>query len=310
MVKDLSRMAPVIKSTSMVVLGTFVIAFGTGIFILPFELVGGGVSGFSIILHRAFAYIPFLGSISTEALASILNAFAFLLGALFLGKSFAMKTLVSTLVYPIALSLASTLAYSNVLGGFFNLLSDKYSEYGNIVLVLASVFGGAVIGCGCALTFLGGGSSGGTDIIALIFAKYLRIKSSRAIFIIDAIIIAVGTLAINNIVLSLLGIVFAFVCALTIDRLFLGSKSAFTANVVTNKYEEINRAVIEQLERTTTLIDCRGGYSGEDKKVVMVTFSMRQYADFMTIVSMIDKNAFITIGRAHEIGGEGWTYES
>ena len=189
-------------------------------------------------------------------------------------------------------------------------MSDKYLPYENITIVLAAVFGGTLVGAGCALTFLGGGSTGGSDIIALILCKYFRkLKSSYMIFICDATIILIGAFIINDIVVSLLGIVSAFFCAISIDKLFIGSSSAFVAEIISDKYSEINEAVIERMNRTTTITDCKGGYSGAEKKMVMVTFTMRQYAEFTAIVSSIDKNAFITVQRAHEIGGEGWSYE-
>ena len=93
-----------------------------------------------------------------------------------------------------------------------------------------------------------------------------------------------------------------------IDKLFLGESSAFIAHIVSDKYEEINRAVIDRMARTTTIVDAVGGYSGENKKLVIVTFDMRQYPLFANLISSIDSNAFIAVHRAHEINGQGWTY--
>ena len=95
---------------------------------------------------------------------------------------------------------------------------------------------------------------------------------------------------------------------MTIDKLFLGESNAFIAHIVSDKYDEINKAVINKLDRTTTILDAIGGYSGEGKKLVIVTFDMRQYPAFTQIITGIDKNAFVTVHRAHEINGEGWTY--
>ena len=107
-------------------------------------------------------------------------------------------------------------------------------------------------------------------------------------------------------VVSLLGITSAFICAIVIDKIFLGETKAFIAQIITPKYEEINNEVISRLDRTTTIIDCLGGYSKENKKIVMVSFSVREYRDLISIVSIYDKDAFITIHRAHEINGLGW----
>ena len=111
----------------------------------------------------------------------------------------------------------------------------------------------------------------------------------------------------QNLVVSLLGILSAFICAIAIDKMFVGESGAFIAYVVSDKYEEINEAVIRRLVRTTTIINATGGFSGDEKVMLTVTFSRNQYAEFTAIMSEIDKNAFITVHGAHEIGGEGWT---
>ena len=296
-----------IKNTALIIIGTFVLSFGTGLFIIPFELVTGGVSGIGIILHNYLSKISFLSPLTTEFYASVVNWILFFIGLIVLGKSFAMKTLVSTIVYPIALQLSSMLVNSDFLGGFFYLRSDMYADYRQVAIILAAVFGGAAIGAGCALTFLGGGSTGGVDIIALALCKKFKsVKSSVLMFIIDATIVVVGMFAVSDLVVSLLGIVSAFICAIAIDQIFLGESQALIAQVVTDKYEEITKEVIERLDRTTTITDCIGGYSGKDKKLVMVTFAFNQYAEFLLLVSRCDNDAFITISRAHEINGEGW----
>ena len=298
------------KNVSLTVVGTFLTAVGVGLFLVPYDLIAGGVSGLSIALHRMFASVPFLSGVEVEGYVAVLNVALFILGLFFLGKNFALKTLISTIFFPIALSFARTIAGGDFMGGFFNLLSDKYVAYGQVSVLIAAVFGGAVVGVGCALTYLGGGSTGGLDIIAFLMCKYFkRLKTSVGIFILDASVVILGIIIIDNIVLSLLGIVSAFVCAMSVDRIFLGESQAFVAHIVSDKYEEINRAVVNKLHRTTTIIDAKGGFSGQEKKMLMVTFLVRQYVEFSALIASIDKNAFIMVHRAHQIGGEGWTYE-
>ena len=307
--KDKSEWYRLIKNVSLVLIGTFVLAFGIAMFIFPFDLITGGISGIGIILAKSFSGIPFLGDFGPDIYSSIINWILFGLGIILLGKAFALKTLLSTAFYPAALFICEYIIYRSPLSSLLD-LSGYYDQYRAIALIIATVFGGACIGAGCAFTFLGGGSTGGVDVIALTLAKYIRrLKSSTAFFICDTIIIIIGVFAVDNFLLSLLGIASAFVCAIAIDKLFLGESSAFIAHVVSDKYSEINRAVIEKLVRTTTIVDATGGYSGEGKKLVIVTFAMRQYPAFTQLIASIDKNAFVTVHRAHEINGEGWTYE-
>ena len=293
-----------LKNTMLIILGTFALAFGVRLFVFPFKLVTGGISGIGIILNS----IPGLDAVGADVYSSIVNWILFVIGFFLLGKEFAAKTLLSTAIYPVALWIAELIMKIPSLSPFINL--DKYyTEYGMLPLIIATVFGGACIGAGCALTILGGGSTGGVDVIALTMSKYIkRLKSSVAFFICDTTIIIIGMFAINDLVLSLLGIISAFICAITIDKLFLGESSAFIAHIVSDKYEEINDAVINKMSRTTTIIDAIGGYSKQDKKMVIVTFDIRQYARFTALIATIDKNAFVTVHRAHEINGEGWTY--
>ena len=128
-------------------------------------------------------------------------------------------------------------------------------------------------------------------------------------FFTDALIVIMGILVIQNLILTLLGIISAFICAIAIDKLFVGENDAFIAHVISAKTDEINAAVIDRLGRTTTVLPCHGGYTGREQNMLMITFSIKQYVEFMTLIASIDKAAFVTLHRAREIHGEGWTYE-
>ena len=304
------RRMRVIKDTLLVIFGTAILALGAGLFIIPFDLVTGGVSGLGIVLEHWLGEIPLFAPITAEIYASVLVWVLFFMGLFFLGKKFAVQTLISTIVYPIVLGFSSWLVSSGAFGGIFDLAgSEIYAEYGGVTIILATLFGGACFGVGCALTFMGGGSTGGSDIIPLTICKFFpKLKSSDMIFATDATIVALGLFAMGDLVLTLLGIIAAFICAIAIDKIFLGGQSALIAEVVSDKYEEISAQVIRQMNRTTTIMDAVGGYSKSEKKLLMTTFGIGQYHVFVSIVSTLDKNAFVTIHRAHEISGDGWTY--
>ena len=302
MIKKLSRQELwlLLKNIFLTVLGTAVLAFGSAVFIIPFDLITGGMSGIAIILVEL---IPF--EVSVDVYITILTWILFLLGLFVLGRDFALKTLVSTIVYPLFFSLFLRLAAPDVLGGFLYL---KSMTHGNVNLLIAAIFGGIFVGTGCAVTFLGGGSTGGTDIIAFSLCKiFKRLKSSVVIFIVDVAIVVLGMFITKDLVITLLAVSSAFTAALVIDYIFVGSSKAFIAQIISDKYEKINEQIIERLERTTTILDAMGGYSKTQKKVVTVSFSIRQYSELMNIIHKTDKNAFVTISRAHEINGEGWT---
>jgi len=289
------------KNVGLIVVGTLILALGTSLFMLPYDLVTGGISGYAIVLSRIIP--PEI--LHVETIITILTWVTFFLGLIFLGKAFAMKTLVSTIVYPIGVAIFTNITSPDFMGGFFNL---GLSQHSNVGVLLAAVFSGVLIGFGCALTFLGGGSTGGVDVIAFIACKvFKRLRSSIAIFVVDASAVIFGMFIIGDFVLSLLGITSAFVAALVVDKVFIGGSKAFVAHIITDEYEEINRQVIEKLDRTTTVLDVVGGYSGTGKKMLMVSFSMNEYNELMSIITKIDREAFLTVNQAHEIHGEGWT---
>jgi uncharacterized membrane-anchored protein YitT (DUF2179 family) len=292
-----------IKNLLLVLSGTAILAFGTAVFIVPFDLVSGGVSGIAIVIN----HILKIEWLTIDMIVTALTWIFFALGLVLLGKDFAIKTLLSTLAYPILFSLFLKLASPDVLSGYFYLLG---SENQQISMMIATVVGGALIGIGCAVAFLGGGSTGGVDVIAFVLAKlFPRVKSSVMIFVIDATIVLAGVLVIQDLVISILGVITALIAALFVDKVFLGGTKSFVAHIVSDSHEEICRAVIERMDRTATVIEGVGAYSGATKKVIMVSFAMSQYAELIKIVNSVDKDAFITINKAHEINGEGWTRE-
>lgn len=288
------------KNVLLVIGGTLILAFGTSIFILPFDLVTGGIAGISIIINRV---LPF-EFITVDIIITVLTWLLFFMGLILLGRGFAAKTLISSIVYPIGVSLFLKLAEPSFLGGFFCLTASKYADAS---IILAALLGGVCVGTGAAVTFLGGGSTGGVDVIAFTICKFVKkAKSSVVFFIIDAAVVLGGMFIIGDFVLTLLGVLSAFTSALMVDKVFIGSSKSFIAQIITDRYEEINRDIIN-MNRGCSVIDITGGYSGEKKKMIMVSFTLNQYAEIMNIVHRNDKTAFVTIHQAHEISGEGWT---
>ena len=290
-----------LKNLLLVVAGTLILAFGCAVFVVPFNLVTGGVTGISIIINEIIA-----GAIPIDLVIGIITWGLFFLGLIVLGWDFALKTLVSTIIYPIAISLFMRLVAPDVLGGILHLVSSPHAD---IALIISALFGGLCVGTGCALTFLGGGSTGGVDIIAFIICKFVKKwKSSTIIFIIDAVTVVCGLFVIKDLIVTLLGVISAWIGAMVIDRIFIGNDKAFTAQIVSDKYEELNLAIRNEVRRTTTMFAASGGYSREAKTVLSVTFTMSQYATLMNVIKRIDPTAFVSISRAHEINGEGFTF--
>ena len=289
-----------IKKYFLVVLGTLILSFGTAIFILPFELIVGGISSYAILIgHWVDA-----AWLTVDLLVAILSWGTFFVGWLILGRDFAIKTLISALVYPVGISLFLRLGSPEVLGGFFCMTQHPN---GDLSLILSAAVGGVMIGVGCALAFLGGGSTGGTDVISFIICKYFkRARSSAVIFAVDALAVTLGVFAVGDLTRTLLGVFSIMISAFMIDKVFLGGNQAYIAQIVTDRHREISDGLIQALSRTTTLWGTVGGYTGQEHVMVMVSFTMREYADVMRVVHREDPRAFVSIYRAHQINGEGW----
>ncbi len=297
-----------LKNVALVVLGTVVLAFGTSIFQVPFKLVAGGMSGIAVVLVNIPERmgIAFPGFLTVDFYVWVMTIGFFIAGFVLLGKNFAMKTLISTIVYPPAFSLCNMLVSKKAFGGLFAIGASTHPD---AALVVAAVFGGIIVGVGVAVSFLGGGSTGGIDIIALAAAKrFKKLTSAKVLLFLDTAIILTGAFVIGDLVITLLGIVSAFVSSIAVDKISCGGSKAFIAHIISDKYEEINRAVIG-MDRTATVISCTGGYTGEQKKMLMVVFDMRQYSYLLSAVLRIDKSAFLTVHRAHEVNGADWTWD-
>ena len=297
-------------NSGYIALGAVLLALGVGLFIKPFALVTGGVSGLSIILSS----LPGLKDLiivdgvnmTMEVCTFVITWGLFLVGLIFLGKAFAFKTLLSSAIFTVLLPVVTYL--TEKYGDFFNIAAQWTDKTHYSLPIIAAVFGGVLVGIGCALTFRGGGSTGGLDILALIIVKYVRrAKSSVMVFVFDGAVVVCGMFATQNLVLTLLGVTSAFIVALVIDKVFIGQSEAFIANIISDEHENIRRAVIEKLDRTCTIISARGGFTDAEKPMIMVSFTMREYAPLIAIVHSIDKDAFITVHCAYEIDGEGFT---
>lgn len=292
----------------LIAVGTIFLTFGTVAFLTPYHIVTGGVSGIAIAIQNAVYGTAGDAKNIVDIVAVSLNIILFIIGFFFLGKKFSVQTFLSVLIYtatfPLFIRVLHVDQWFNLESGF---TLEKIDP--RFTILLAALCGNAFVGIGVALTFLGGGSTGGVDVLALILNKYWKVKTSIATFIIDASIIIMGFIISKDLVTAIIGVIGAFVSALLIDKIFVGTSESFIATIVSDHYEEINDFVIRELDRSTTMINAIGGYSKGDKKMIRVVFGKKEYTQFIDYIRKVDPNAFISIAKAHEIRGEGFTEE-
>ena len=275
-----------IKNILIIVLGNLSLALSTSLFILPHDIVNGGTSGLGVVLKGFFGVSP-------EMVITIAVWFLFFVGLVVLGKSFALKTLISTMLYPVFINLFSNISL------FVNLANEINNS------VLATLTGAVLAGFGLGIVYVVGASTGGFDVICLIIKKYFGVKLSVSTLIIDSTIIILGLVSISfeN---ALYGLLCVVLTSIIIERITISGTSSYMAHIVSDKYEEINSYLINDLQRGTTLIKAIGGLTGNEKLMIEVVFNEKEYYEIKKHVHEIDNNAFISVYKSINAYGEGF----
>lgn len=294
----------------LVILGTVIVAFGNVAFLVPLDINAGGLSGIGIIA-RYFAPDSFkviLYNIIITGSSIIL----WLLGLLFIGKDFAIKTLIASIIFPAATWLFSACpGLSDLVNQFGELLKTAASGPTAGNFLLAGLFGGVFVGTGVALTFVGGGSTGGVDVLTFLMEKFLKLKQSIASFIIDGTIVVTGLAILvpqdgGFLLPCLSGILSAFVTALIIEFIYIGSQTSYQVDIISEHWEEISKFAQDELGRGATILHAQGGYKGDERVILRIVFDKRQYNKIRQFISKVDPKAFVTFTRTNAVFGEGF----
>ncbi len=274
-----------IKSILLIILGNFIFAIAVVYFVLPYNILSGGVAGVGIIVEQLFG-------ISATITIDILVVFTFIMGFLFLGKEFALKTIISSIVYPIFITVLS----------YF-----PYHVEADIFLII--IYGGILTGVGLSLALREEASTGGMDVPAIIMHKYTGLPLHIAFFIVDAITALVGVL-VFSVQDVMMGLVFVYIYNAVINKMMVPkSGRAVSLFVISEKKDEINTYIHDKLNRGTTVVPVKGGYTEEEKEAIMTVVSKQQYHQLEKVIEKIDKFAFVIVADAKEIKGEGFTFE-
>lgn len=270
----------------MIEMATMLFAFSIGLFILPGKVLTGGVAGIATLLK------PYI-AISEDYLVIIINTLLFIIGSILLGKEFFLNTLVYSVSYP-----------------FMLLLVTRHLPPISIDPLLAALYGGLIGGVAIGIMFRNGGSSGGVDVIALVMEKYFRIRPSNTVMVVDALTVIAGlyVYGFNSVLIGLLSVYmlsFAMDQTINMYRGIEGKKF----EIISDKYEEINEAILKKIDRGTTILNGVGGYSHQERKVLMAVVSNEQLSEVKKVVDEIDPNAFVIISDTKDINGEGFTFE-
>lgn len=263
-----------------VILGAAVVALGFNLFLFPNQVASGGVSGISTILNGLFGW-------NAGLVQYAFNIPLFIAGVLILGKSFGFKSLLGTLALP-----------------FFVILTEDM-EVATTEPLLAAIFGGIVVGLGIGLVFKGKASTGGTDLLAQIITKYTGLTLGTSVLIIDGVI-AVSAAIVFDLEKGLYAIVALFVTTKTIDVIQMGFSQSKMVYIITNKQDEVRDAIYRDVNRGVTKLPAVGGYTGEERPVIMVVVYQTEFTKLKQVVKTVDPSAFVIVSDAYEVLGEGF----
>lgn len=272
-------------SYTYIVIGTFLVAMGYVYFITPYKIVPGGIYGISIVLHYVFGT-------PVGLTALLFNIPLTIIGTKVLGPRFGTKTVVGFIMTSV----------------FVDAIS-YFTQYKPLVEndpFLSSVFGGALVGAGVGLIFKSKATSGGSDVIAMIIARYTRLPLGQLMMAVDSCIVLIGFIAFGDWRIPLYSWITIFVMGKTIDAVLSGVNYEKTIFIVSEKHQEIRDKIINDLNRGGTFLQGEGMYNGQNKKVIFTVVNRRELAMLEEFINKIDPKAFLTIMDAHEILGQGF----
>ena len=296
-----------VKSYVIMTLGLLLYALGWIIFVIPNNMVGGGVTGIGAILIYAF-------NIPVSVSFFVINLVLLLIALKVLGKGFGMKTvyaiIVTSLFYEVVPPLIPEIFIEEIAISNGKLLS--------------AIFGGVCAGLGIGISFSQGGSTGGTDIVALMIVKYRNVSAGRVILLLDIFIIASSLLLppaeIKDATGAVIGveswgerfatILYGYIvigaCSYSVDMFISGTKQSLQIFIFSKKYAELADAITSQTGRGVTLIDGQGWYTKQQSKIVMVVMRKDDMNLLYRMIREIDRDAFLSVGSVSGVYGKGF----
>ena len=265
------------------VIGCFVYSSAVTMFVSSNQISPGGVTGVATALNYIF-------SIPSGLLLLLLNIPLLIAGFISFGGAFIAKTSLVTVILSVSLS-----------------MTDAVLPRFTIDKILASVFGGIMMGLGISIVMLRGASTGGVDILAkFINRRFRHITMGRVILIIDAAVIAIAAFAYRNIQSALYSVIALYASSRIMDMVLYGADKGKLIYIVTEKPSEICKDINTRLKRGVTVLKAYGGFTGKERTMLLCTVRRYEVAGIYEVVEFFDPKAFIVVTDAGEIIGEGF----
>ncbi len=261
-------------------LGVLIVAIAYNLFLLPAKVVYG-VGGLGIIFNSLFKIDPSL----VILVSSVILLF---LSLILLGKEETKKTVIGSLLYPVFVKLTSSVG--------------QIVDLSNTDPLLIVLFGAVISGFGLGLIFKAGFTTGGTDILNQIVAKYFKMSMGNSMFFTDGIIIlsSVFVFGWTKIMYSIISL---YIISIMTDKVILGISNSKAFYIITDHEEEVKKFVLKHLSHGVTILDAKGGFTGQNQKVIMCIIPTKEYFIAKEGIHEIDSNAFFVVTDAYEVSG-------
>ena len=283
----MNRKHPVLQELyhgAWIIAGSLLYAIAYDWFYAPNDIALGGVTGIAMVINAIFG-VPTVG-----VLIIVMNIPLFLAGWKFIGREFLIRSLYATLISSVMIDVVAMV-----------------HTFKPMEPLLASLYGGLLMGVAFGLIFRHGGSTGGGDIGArLLKLKMAHLPMGQLVLIMDLVIIAISAAVFGAVNSALYGLVALYVSTIVMDYVLYGLNKAKFAYVISDKSEEIADTIIRDLDRGVTVLQGQGAYSGEEKKVLLCAFKNRQIVALKRTVKEIDPNAFLIVSEAYDVLGDGF----
>ena len=274
------------KDVLLLTLGIFLMAAGFYYFMVPYNLITGGVGGAAIVLQQSF-------NVNLLVIVYLLNIGFLLVGLVVYGRGFFMKTIYGSVMYPLALTVYVTLeSYFSIIP-----LTDD--------LLLAVIFSAVLMGGGFGLVIRHGGTTGGADIPIKLLYDFVKVPFSVAVYIIDGTIVFLGAL-VFGLEIGMYSVVAVFLIGFISDYVVTGGKKTISVHIITDHAEAIKQLIFERIDRGVSMIPITGGYSKSNKTMMVCVALRKEYYAVIQAVHDVDKQAFVYVNTSSEVLGEGF----
>ena len=293
----------IFKEYSLITLGILLYVTGWSVFLVPNNLVGGGVSGVASIIQYGTR-----GFIKIGTTYFVINAILLVIALFTLGKSFGGKTVFAVILASVGLNVFQDLIPAEI-------IQTLAVDNGKL---MSTIMGGIMVGVGIGLTMSQGGSSGGTDIIALIVNKYRNVSPGRMILLMDVVIILSSMLVpsytadgallpwTEKVTTVVYGFILVMVNSTVIDLYLSGSRQSVQVFILSKKYEQIADTITHKLRRGVTVLDGKGWYTKHSTEVLMVITRKTDLSILLRAIKSIDPDAFLSVSSVTGVYGKGF----